>query len=124
MQSMGIGSVRAPSAQNDSTVRRAFCLCVLCLAVFQFSENTVDPDLWAHVLFGQHFLQTGTLMPTDSYSWTANGHDWVNHEIGAEAALGLAHRWWAGTGLLLLKLAVGLLTFGIALSMAIKPMDR
>ncbi len=124
MQSMGTGPVQTASAPNASTLRRAFCLCVLCLAVFQFSENTVDPDLWAHVLFGQHFLQTGALMPTDPYSWTANGHAWINHEVGAETALGLAHRWWGGTGLLLLKMAVGLLTFGIALSLATRPMER
>ena len=124
MQNMGTGSVRTPSAQNDSTVRRAFCLCVLCLAVFQFSENTADPDLWAHVLFGQHFLQNGTLMKTDPYSWTANGHEWMNHEMVAETALGLAHRWLGGTGLLLLKMAVGLLTFGIVLSIATRQMNR
>ena len=124
MQNMGTGSVRAPSAPDSSTVRRAFCLCVLCLAVFQFSENTADPDLWAHVLFGQHFLQTGALMKTDPYSWTANGHEWMNHEVVGEVALGLAHRWLGGTGLLLLKMAVGLLTFGIALSIATGQMSR
>jgi hypothetical protein len=124
MQSMGTGSVRAPSAQNDSTLRRAFCLCVLCLAVFQFSENTADPDLWGHVLFGQQAVQTGGLMKTDPYSWTANGHEWMNHEVVAEIALGWAHRWLGGTGLLLLKMAVGLLTFGIALSIATGQMNR
>ncbi|MFZ0828676.1 MAG: hypothetical protein WAO02_14755 [Verrucomicrobiia bacterium] len=124
MQSTGIGSVRTPSEQNSSTVRRAFCLCVLCLAVFQFSENTADPDLWAHVLFGKHFLQTGALMKTDPYSWTANGHEWINHEVVAEIALGGVHRLLGGTGLLLLKMAVGLLTFGIALSIAAGQMSR
>jgi hypothetical protein len=105
-------------------VRRAFCFCVLCLAVFQFSENTADPDLWAHILFGQHFLQTGGLMKTDPYSWTANGHEWMNHEVVAEIAFGLAHRWLGGTGLLLLKMAAGLLTFGLALSIATRQMNR
>jgi len=124
MQSMGTGSVRASSAQNDSTLRRAFCLCVLCLAVFQFSENTADPDLWGHVLFGQQAVQTGGLMKTDPYSWTANGHEWMNHEVVAEIALGWAHRWLGGTGLLLLKMAAGLLTFGIALFIAASRMSR
>jgi hypothetical protein len=113
---------KLPSTQNN--LRRAFCLCVLCLAIFQFSENTADPDLWAHVMFGEHFLETGKLMKTDPYSWTANGHEWINHEVLAEAALGLAHRWLGGTGLLLLKMLTGLLTFGIALSMSIRQMPR
>jgi hypothetical protein len=112
------------SAKNHSSLYRAFVACVLCLAIFQFSENTADPDLWAHVLFGQHFLQTGALMKTDPYSWTANGHEWINHEVVAEVALGLAHRWLGGTGLLLLKMAVGLLTFGITLSIATRQMSR
>jgi hypothetical protein len=124
MQSTVTGSLRAPPAQSNSTVRRAFCLCVLCLAVFQFSENTADPDLWAHVLFGQHFLQTGGLMKTDPYSWTASGHEWINHEVVAEITLGLAHLWLGGTGLLLLKMGAGLLTFGIALSVATRQMHR
>src|SRR5476651_1450348 len=111
-------------ASRHSCLYRAFVACVLCLAIFQFSENTADPDLWAHVMFGQHFLQTGELMKTDPYSWTANGHEWINHEVVAEAALGLAHRWLGGTGLLLLKIVVGLLTFGLALSIATRRMSR
>jgi len=110
-------------ANSHSCLYRAFVACVVCLAIFQFSENTADPDLWAHVLFGQQFLQSGELMKTDPFSWTANGHEWINHEVVAEAALGLAHRWLGGTGLLLLKMAVGLLTFGLALSIATRRMS-
>jgi hypothetical protein len=104
-------------------LQRAFVACVICLAVFQFSENTTDIDLWGHVIFGQEFLQTGHLARTDPYSWTANGQPWINHEIIAEVALGLAHRALGGAGLLLLKMIVGLLTFGIALSIARKQMS-
>jgi hypothetical protein len=103
---------------------RAFCTCVLCLAIFQFSENTADPDLWGHVLFGQHFLQTGHLMKAESYSWTAAGHAWINHEIAAEIVLGATYRWLGGAGLLLLKILVGLLTFGVALSIAAQRMGQ
>jgi len=99
-------------------LRRAFIFCVLCFAVFHFSENTVDTDLWGHVLFGQEFLQTGHLARTEPYSWTAPGHRWINHEIVAEAALGLAHRALGGPGLLLLKTAAGLLAFLMAMAMA------
>jgi hypothetical protein len=63
-------------------------------------------------------LQTRHLARTEPYSWTAPGHRWINHEIIAEAALGLAHRALGGTGLLLLKTAAGLLTFLIAITMA------
>ena len=110
------------NTRSSSLLRRAFVACVICLAVFQLSENTTDIDLWGHVLFGQEFLHTGHLARTDPYSWTANGQPWINHEIIAEVALGLAHRALGGAGLLLLKMIVGLLTFGIALSIARKPM--
>ena len=50
-----------------------FCAAVLLLAVFQFSENTVDPDLWGHVVFGRQMLHSGAVPKADIYSWTANG---------------------------------------------------
>jgi hypothetical protein len=111
------------STRSSSLLRRAFVVCVICLAVFQFSENTTDIDLWGHVLFGEEFLHTGHLERTDPYSWTTNGQPWVNHEIIAEAALALAHRALGGAGLLLLKMVVGLLTFGIALSIGRRQMN-
>ena len=107
-----------PSAPINPVLRRAFVFCVLCFAVFRFSDNTVDTDLWGHVLFGQEILQTRHLERTEPYSWTAPGHRWINHEIAAEAALGLAHRALGGPGLLLLKTAVGLLAFLMAMAMA------
>jgi hypothetical protein len=111
-------------AGKGSLLRRAFVVCVICLAVFQFSENTADPDLWGHVLYGEHLLQTGHLARTDPYSWTAPGHEWVNHEILAEAAMALSFHALGGAGLLLLKMAVGLATCFIALSIAARRMDE
>ena len=105
-------------------MQRAFVLCVICLAVFQFSENTADPDLWGHVLYGERLLQSGHLMRTDPYSWTAPGHEWINHEILAEAAMALSFRALGGTGLLLLKMTVGLATFLLAISIARSGKER
>src|ERR1039458_6638523 len=111
-------------ARKGSLLRRAFVVCVICLAVFQFSENTADPDLWGHVLYGRDFLQSGHLMRTEPYSWTAPGHEWINHEVLAEAAMALSFHALGGTGLLLLKIAAGLATFFIALSIAARRMDE
>jgi hypothetical protein len=109
---------------SSAFLRRAFVAFVICLAVFQFSENTADPDLWGHVIYGQHLLQTGSLTRADPYSWTAPGHEWINHEILAEAAMALSFRALGGAGLLLLKMAVGLATFLIALCIAGRRMDE
>ncbi len=94
----------------------------MALAVFQFSENTADPDLWGHIFFGQHLLKTGVLEKTEPFSWTATGSPWVNHETLSEVALGLSHLMLGGTGVLLLKILVGLLTFFLALKIATEEM--
>lgn len=92
-----------------------FCAAVLALAVFQFSENTVDPDLWGHVVFGQHILHSRTIPRTDFYSWTALGQPWINHEWVAEVILALFYTAWGGSGVLLLKMVVGLAAFAVCL---------
>ncbi len=108
------------NARANIFLQRAFIACVVCLAVFQFSENTADPDLWGHVIYGDHFLKTGSLMRADPYSWTAAGHEWINHEILAEVVMALSFRALGGSGLLLLTLFVGLLTFFIAISLSVR----
>lgn len=97
----------------------AFCTAVILLAVFQFSENTADPDLWGHVTYGQEMLRTHSIPKADIYSWTAKGAPWINHEVIAEIFLGGAHALMGGSGLLLLKMSVGLLAFALALRMGL-----
>ena len=100
-------------------MRVSFCVLVVLLAVFQFSENTVDPDLWGHVVFGQEMIRDGTIPKAEIYSWTAHGQPWINHEVLAEICLGAAHSWLGGSGILLLKLVVGLLTFAVGLRLGL-----
>ena len=102
----------------------AFILAVLCLAVFQFSENTADPDLWGHVYYGEQLVKTGKPTEVEVNSWTAYGQPSFDHEYLGEAVFALAWLALGGTGLLLLKIAVGLLTFDIALSIAAKNLDE
>lgn len=104
--------VQNPAMKN---LKFWFCAAVLLLAVFQFSENTVDPDLWGHVVFGQHMLQSRSIPKVDIYSWTANGQPWINHEWAAEIILALFYTAWGGPGILLLKMSVGLAAFAVCL---------
>jgi len=104
------------AGRSSAALRWFFCASILALAFYQFSESTADPDLWAHVMVGEHILKTGHLQNTEPYSWTARGTPWINHELLAEIALGASHWLAGGTGILLLKMLVGFLTFGIALS--------
>lgn len=109
--------------QKRTCLSCAFIVAVVCLAVFQFSENTADPDLWSHVFFGRQLVQTGKPTEIDHNSWTAYALPSFDHEYLGEAVFALAHMALGGTGLLLLKMLVGMLTFGIALSIAIKNLD-
>ena len=103
------------AGRSALATRSAFILLVILLAVFQFSENTADPDLWGHVLFGQEIIKSGSIPRVDSYSWTAQGQPWINHEVLAEVCMGTVHSWLGGGGLLLLKMGVGLAAFFLAL---------
>src|SRR5579884_1102536 len=114
------GAVSQNAATNGGArfFKRAFYAWVILLALFQFSENTADPDLWGHVVFGQEMLSTHSIPRTEMYSWTAAGQPWFNHEVIAEISLGAAHALLGGAGLLLLKMTVGLLAFALALKIA------
>jgi len=102
--------------------RIALLAFVWVLAVYQFSETTVDPDLWGHVVFGQQMLKARTLERVDIYSWTVNGQEFINHEYGADLIFGGTHLLLGGSGILLLKVLIGLLTFGLALRLGTKPL--
>ncbi len=105
--------------QHARALKISFCALVIMLAVFQFSENTADPDLWGHIVYGQQMLHSHAIPKADIYSWTALGQPWVNHEVLAEISLGAAHAWLGGSGVLLLKMVTGILTFALCLRLGI-----
>ncbi|GAA4435619.1 hypothetical protein [Bremerella cremea] len=72
------------------------------------SPNGADPDLWGHVQYGRDALQEG-LARTTTYSYTANGYRWINHENLSELALAIGIDAIGPNGLLLVKLLLGLL---------------
>ena len=82
-----------------------------------FFANEADNDLWGHVLFGRDMLSQCTLPQSDTYSYTAAGAPWVNHEWLAQVAFALAYTVGGGSGLLVLKVALAAVTcaFGFAL---------
>jgi hypothetical protein len=84
----------------------AFLAAVLAFAWLRFSDNTVDNDLWGHVLYGQRSLAAGATARTDTLSWTAAGLPWINHEAFAELVLGFVHRQAGGAGLWLFMMTL------------------
>lgn len=99
-----------PASPAARFVRGALVAAIIAFAWWRFSENTADNDLWGHVLYGERTLAAGAIERTDPFSWTAPNAPWINHEVLAECALGLAHRAAGGTGIWLLMIIVSGLT--------------
>ena len=91
-----------------SQLVNVFVITLLILAgTLTLSKNSTDPDLWGHVRYGMDALQHG--LPTaNTYSYTATGHPWINHEVLSEYAMALAVSQWGPRSLLLAKCLLGL----------------
>src|SRR5690348_11262533 len=89
---------KRPLSPNDSLLRisPAYVLLAIVLAC---AANFADPDLWIHVLVGQRIVRTGHIPLCDSYSYSALGLPWHNHEWLAQVVLGMSYRWLGVLGL-------------------------
>jgi hypothetical protein len=104
---------RDPSPRRPERVLVALAGGVLCFAL---ARTIADPDLWGHVLFGGDLIRTGRVVRPDPYSYLSGGQPWINHEWLAEALFYLGYRAAGATGLVLLKMAVGLMAMGLVLA--------
>ena len=95
----------APAIANRSDRRLQYALSVAlllgCLAVV--SNNYAEADLWGHVRYGLDVLLTGELPGTTTYSYTAEGYRWINHENLSELTLAGLALLGGGPALLLFK---------------------
>ncbi len=83
-------------------------ILVYALAFTQFSYVTADPDLWGHIRFGQDIWEQGAVHDTDPFSYTAEGHTWINHEWLMEVLFYLIYHTLDSTGLLFFKAFLGI----------------
>lgn len=104
-----------PASANLRFLQLALLFAVAGFAWFRFSDNTVDNDLWGHVLYGQRYWNEGRVRGPEMFSWTASGFEVVNHEYLAEIVMGWVHRIAGGTGLWVYMLVMGCTTAGLAL---------
>ncbi len=73
-----------------------------------------DPDIWWHLRNAQYLFHYLQFPRVDMYSFTVNGHPWVNPEWLAEIPFYLAWRAW---GLLGIKLVTVLAAEGVLLAL-------
>lgn len=71
------------------------------------SPSVADPDLWGHVQFGRDTIQHG-LAGTTTYSYTAEGFRWINHENLSEITMAWVVDTWGPAGLLWGKFCLSL----------------
>lgn len=69
-------------------LRWGFLLAILMVCAIALTPTAADPDLWGHVQYGRDALREG-LPATTTYSYTAEGYRWINHENLAEVTFAL-----------------------------------
>ncbi len=100
-----------PKLQNRW--RLAWTLLACTTALYFLSGNEADNDLWVHLRTGLDILEARAVPRVDSYSYTASGARWIDHEWLAHGVFGAAYRAAGSAGLFLIKFAVGLLTAAV-----------
>lgn len=90
----------------------ALWILILTSTIYFFSPPVADNDLWGHVAFGREMLRSGRIDAVNRYSYTEPMHPWINHELLAEGLLALVYDRFGSSGLLALKLLLGLATVG------------
>ena len=100
-----------PSLQKWSL--RLALLAILLTATYATSINVADPDLWGHVQYGQDVIEDGYIHETTTYSFTAVGFRWINHENLAELSFATIVESIGPVGLLVFKFSLSLLVFGL-----------
>src|SRR5437762_2066374 len=100
-------------------LRRALLVALLLAGVLVFATiDRADPDLWGHVRYGQDVLATGRLPATATYTFTAVGQPWINHENVSEVLFGAIANRFGGPGLMVLKDLLGLVLVGLVVGTA------
>lgn len=84
-----------------------FITAIVSLALFFFSDNKMDPDLWGHLTFGQDIFESGTVPHWDTYSYALSNAKWINHEWFSELVFYIIFLYSGSAGLIFLKVLLG-----------------
>lgn len=93
-------------------LRWGFLLAILMVCAIALTPTAADPDLWGHVQYGRDALHAG-LPATTTYSYTAEGYRWINHENLAEVTFALLTDSVGPVAMVWLKGLLGLTILGL-----------
>jgi len=82
----------------------------LLASPFFFYNRWQDVDFWGHLFFGKQIVETKNIPKIDSYSYTAYGNKWVNHEWLSEVIFYSTYKKFGDKGLIFLKVLIGFFT--------------
>lgn len=106
-------TVTAEPTSSWKTPKRLFLTAVLLWCAIPLSPQSVDSDFWGHVQYGQDTWQYG-LARTATYTFTAEGYRWINHENLSELIFAAGAHLGAPS-LLALKCLLGALVVGLGM---------
>ena len=98
-------AARTPVAPPAASLTHYAPAAVLLAILVADSNRHTDPDLWGHVRFGQVFIAGRHLLHQDTYSYSAAGHPWRDHEWLAEVVMAFVYNAGGVVGLKLWKFA-------------------
>ncbi len=99
--------------------RYALIVLFVIWCAYAFTSQRADPDLWGHTQYGEDLLRDG-LPKTTTYSYTAVGYEWVNHENLTEILLAWGNRHFGPAGLVIGKCLLGLTVVALLAEQAIR----
>jgi len=97
-----------PQVVSGKWFERALLLAIVLASAVAISPNPADPDLWGHVQYGRDLLADGKVPATTTYSFTAEGYRWINHENLSEVLFAVGADTFGPIGLLIVKCLLGL----------------
>lgn len=65
---------------SEKILERLLLVVVVLCSLMVMSPCVADPDLWGHVQYGRDWIRAGAMPVTNTYSYTAEGFRWINHE--------------------------------------------
>jgi hypothetical protein len=101
-----IGAARVsakPRRPLPSLIRYSPALVIIAIAIAD-AVRIADPDLWGHVRFGEIAIRQGHLLLRDTFSYSAPGHVFQDHEWLTDIVTAMAYDMLGVFGLKLLKL--------------------
>jgi hypothetical protein len=103
----------ARGGERPAAASLAVIALVMGLGLYRFALTLADPDIWGHIAIGRLYHETGRIRQPDPFSYLTAGHEWLNFEWLFELVLFRVFAVAGPPGLIVLKVAVGLLLLGI-----------